>query len=115
MADRLRLVLPKLISPTQLAFVPRRAIQDNYIVAAEIFHGMNHKQGRGEWMAIKADMEKAYDRVEWKFVLKIFEKFGFSSTWINWIQQCISTYLLFHSSQWEPLLEFSAFAGSSTR
>lgn len=47
LADRLKVVLPKLISPFQLAFVPGRAIQDNYIVAAKIFHGMNHKQGRG--------------------------------------------------------------------
>lgn len=58
------MVLPKLISPYQLAFVPRSAIQDNYTVAAEIFHGMSHKQGRGGWMVIKTDMEKAHDRME---------------------------------------------------
>ncbi|KAB1226409.1 hypothetical protein CJ030_MR1G029182 [Morella rubra] len=52
---------------------------------------MNHKQGQGGWMSIKADMEKAYDRVEWCFVLKVFELFGFSRKWINWIAQCIST------------------------
>lgn len=61
---QLKVVIPKLISPFQIAFVLGRSIQDNYIVVAEIFHCMNHKQRCGGWMAIKADMEKAYDRVE---------------------------------------------------
>lgn len=41
-----------------------RLIHDNYIVAGEIFHAMNYKRGNGVWVAIKADMKKAYDRVE---------------------------------------------------
>lgn len=45
MTERLKIVLPMLISPFQLAFVSRSAIQDNYIIVAEIFHCMNHKQG----------------------------------------------------------------------
>lgn len=91
LTDRLKLVLPKLISPFQLAFVPGRLLRDNYIVAAEIFNRMNHKRGKGGWMAIKADMEKAYDRVEWPLLLIILECFGFHPMWINWIKQCIST------------------------
>lgn len=66
--ERLKLVLSKLISPLQLAFILGRAIHDNYLVAGEIFHSMNHKKGREGWMAIKSDMEKVYDRVEWPFV-----------------------------------------------
>lgn len=65
MIERLKLVLQKFISSFQLAFVLERAIQDNYIMAAEIFHSMNHKKSRERWMTIKADMKKAYDRVEW--------------------------------------------------
>lgn len=41
-------------------------------------------------MAIKADMEKAYDRVEWPFLI-ILQQFDFHPTWINWISQCISS------------------------
>lgn len=37
-------------------------------------------------MAIKADMKKAYDTTEWCFVLKVLEKFGFNSKWIQWIE-----------------------------
>lgn len=89
LAERLKRVLGKLILPFQLAFVPGRQIQDNYIVAAEIFHGMAHKRGKGGWMAIKADIEKAYDRVEWDCILKVL--LGFAPKWVKWISQCIST------------------------
>lgn len=65
LTERLKKLSPKIISPYQLAFVPGRLIQDNYIVAAEVFNGMNHKRGKGGWIAVKADMEKAYYRVEW--------------------------------------------------
>lgn len=70
-----------------MAFVPGRAIHDNYIVTAEIFHCMSHKQGHGGWIAIKADIEKVYDRVEWSFVLMVLEQFGFCTKWIRWVEQ----------------------------
>lgn len=62
--DRLKVVLPKLISPYQLAFAQGWLLQDNYIVAAKVFNGMNHKRDKEGWMAIKADMKKAHDIVE---------------------------------------------------
>jgi hypothetical protein len=42
-------------------------------------------------MFLKMDMEKAFDRMEWNFLLAILKKLGFSSTWISWISICIST------------------------
>jgi hypothetical protein len=42
-------------------------------------------------MAIKIDMEKAFDRMEWTFILAILSKLGFHSTWINWIRICITS------------------------
>jgi hypothetical protein len=42
-------------------------------------------------MFLKMDMEKAFDRMEWPFILSIMEKLGFSSTWISWIGLCISS------------------------
>ena len=71
LTNRLKVVLPKLISPYQLAFLPGRLIQDNYIVTGKVFNSMNHKRGKGEWMEIKADREKAYDKVEWEFVIAL--------------------------------------------
>ena len=42
-------------------------------------------------MAIKIDMEKAFDRMEWNFILAILSKLGFHPTWINWVRICISS------------------------
>jgi hypothetical protein len=42
-------------------------------------------------MAIKIDMEKAFDRMEWNFLFAILAKLGFHPTWINWIRICISS------------------------
>ena len=41
-------------------------------------------------MTMKLDMSKAYDRVEWKFLIKIIDGMGFHSKWIRWIFECIS-------------------------
>lgn len=68
LANRLKLILPRIISPTQSVFVPRRLILDNIIVAFEILHSMNSKgKGQQGYMALKLDMSKAYDRVKWSF------------------------------------------------
>ncbi|KAM2204787.1 hypothetical protein ACFX1S_024390 [Malus domestica] len=42
-------------------------------------------------MAIKLDMAKAYDRVEWVFLLSMMAKLGFAPLFCNWIKECIST------------------------
>ena len=42
------------------------------------------------FMAMKLDMSKAHDRVEWKFLLKIMKMMGFHAKWIGWIFECIS-------------------------
>ena len=67
-------VLPKIISDTQSAFVHRRLITDNVLVVFETMHHINQKKGGkvGE-MALKLDMSKACDRVEWNSLDKIME------------------------------------------
>ncbi|XP_026398797.1 uncharacterized protein LOC113294610 [Papaver somniferum] len=42
-------------------------------------------------VAMKLDMAKAFDRMEWTFVLTIMQKMGFSEKWCQLINQCIST------------------------
>ena len=56
--------LPKLISPLQTALVPGRMGLDNMIIAQELIHTMTLKKGKTGFMAIKIDLEKAYDRLE---------------------------------------------------
>ena len=61
---RLRPYLGKLISPLQSAFVPGRKGIDNVIIAQELIHSLSKKKGKVGYMAIKIDLEKAYDKIE---------------------------------------------------
>jgi hypothetical protein len=88
----LKLVLPKIISPLQFAFVPGRNIQDNSILAHELIHTFKNKRGRKGFMFLKMDMEKGFDQMEWPFLLAIMMKLGFNDVWIGWIEACISSF-----------------------
>ena len=66
---RMRPLLPNIISPMQTTFVLGRKDIDNVIIIQEILHTMSGKKGRMGSMAIKKDSEKAYDRLEWSFII----------------------------------------------
>ena len=65
---RLRPFLSSVISPLQTAFVPGRRGTDNAITAQEIIHTISRSKGKEGYMAIKIDLEKAYDKLEWSFI-----------------------------------------------
>ncbi|XP_021727191.1 uncharacterized protein LOC110694325 [Chenopodium quinoa] len=79
-----------LISEYQHAFIPRRYMEDNVILSHELIHLINSKKG-SNFTAVKIDMSKAYDRVDWLFFLKVLRAYGFSNHWIRMISQCVST------------------------
>ena len=77
LANRLKQILPEVISPAQSAFVPGRLISDNILVAYELTHFMKQKKkGKEGHAVVKLDMSKAYGRVEWPFLQAMMAKLG---------------------------------------
>uniref|UniRef100_A0A803P3Y4 Reverse transcriptase domain-containing protein n=1 Tax=Cannabis sativa TaxID=3483 RepID=A0A803P3Y4_CANSA len=72
------------------AFVPGRWIAESSLLTQELVHTIKSKRGKGGLMAIKIDVNKAYDRLEWKFIKKVLEVFGFHSHFITLVMNCIT-------------------------
>ena len=92
MVERLKPLMDKLITPYQNAFIRGRNITDNILLAHEIFDTLRKKKGRKKgYCALKIDMSKAYDRVNWNFLKAVLLSMNFGTTWINWIMECVTT------------------------
>ncbi|CAL9002074.1 unnamed protein product [Prunus brigantina] len=92
LANRMKIILPSLISPSQSAFVSGRLISDNSILAAEIIHCLrSRRRGKKGFLALKLDMSKAYDRIEWPFLEEMMKKLGFAEQWVRLIMTCVTT------------------------
>lgn len=78
MANRLSLILPEIVYEEQAGFVKGRQIAHHIVLAQELARDLNKKVTGGN-VVFKIDMAKAYDRLEWRFLLKAMEVFGFSA------------------------------------
>ncbi|KAL9661180.1 hypothetical protein QQ045_026002 [Rhodiola kirilowii] len=92
LANRLKPILPAIISDNQGAFVPERIISDNIIAAQELIHYIRTR-GRQKmgYFALKVDISKAYDRVEWDFLEVMMRSLGFPEEWISMVMKCIKS------------------------
>lgn len=91
LVNRMQSVLPLLIGPIQGSFLPGRLITDNIVLTEEVVHTMKRKRGTKGWMLLKLDLEKAYDRLRWDFVVDTLSDAWFPNSWIRWIEECISS------------------------
>lgn len=92
LANRLKKVLPSIITKHQYEFTKDRLITDNILVALENLHCLrNHKTGDSGFMAIKLNMSKAYDQVEWVYLENLIRKMGFNEKWISLVMVCVKT------------------------
>ena len=92
LANRLKSILPSIISKNQSAFHAGRVITVNILMAFETLHYMKHHlDGKSSFMALKLDMCKEYDWVEWKYLELVMKRLGFTSRWVDLMLECISS------------------------
>jgi hypothetical protein len=75
----------KLISNTQIAFISGRYILEGVILLHEILHELRVKKLKG--IVLKLDFEKAYDKVQWEFMMDVLRKKNFPEKWLEWMKQ----------------------------
>ncbi|XP_060965512.1 uncharacterized protein LOC133034440 [Cannabis sativa] len=92
MANRMKPYMDQIVSESQSAFIPGRLITDNILVSFEVLHYLKRKRkGKDGYMALKLDLSKAYDRIEWNFLDSVLRKIGFSDRWISLVMKCVSS------------------------
>eukprot|EP00253_Pinus_taeda_P029777 PITA_29777 len=98
-ANRLKPLLPSLVSEEQLGYVEGRHILNNIIQAHEVVHTLTSK--RKEGMIMQLDIAKAYDKVNWIYIKKILSAFGFDHNWVRWVMVLVTSssfYILVNGS-----------------
>ena len=76
-ANRLKTVIGKLVSPAQTAYIPGRFIGENSRIVYDIIELLNSTSGSGVIMAV--DFEAAFDTVSWEFLLNVLDKYNFGA------------------------------------
>ncbi|KAL0410893.1 UNVERIFIED_CONTAM: Retrovirus-related Pol polyprotein from type-2 retrotransposable element R2DM [Sesamum latifolium] len=90
-ANRLKVILDDIISPAQSTFIPGRLITDNVLVAFEINHCVeNRTRGKEGYFALKLDMSKAYNRVEWNFLRAVLIRIGIHERFVRIIMNLVT-------------------------
>ena len=82
MADRVATIMPTIISPEQKGFIQGRQIKDCIFLASEAINQLDKKSFGGN-LAFKVDIAKAFDTIEWPFLLKVLGAFGFNEKFCN--------------------------------
>lgn len=88
-ANRLKPILPDIISEDQSGFVEGRQILDNILLVQEMIHTLQSRKIPG--MMIQLDLSKAFDKVNWNYLEATLNAFGFESRWTKWILALIKS------------------------
>ncbi|GMI90334.1 hypothetical protein HRI_002702700 [Hibiscus trionum] len=92
LACRLAPMLEPCIDKAQGAFIPGRQISNNIMIAYEVLNSLHKRRvGKTGTFALKVDLSKAYDRVEWSFLEGMLLKLGFAEGWVRLIMKCVRT------------------------
>jgi hypothetical protein len=90
LANRLVAGLDEVISSNQGAFVPKRSIVENILLAQELVCNYHRTVGKAR-CTLKIDLMKAYDSLNWDYVLHCLGCVGAPIVYVNWVKECITS------------------------
>ncbi|KAI0519711.1 hypothetical protein KFK09_007170 [Dendrobium nobile] len=88
--NRLMKVIHYLISEEQAVFIKNRSLSDHMLLAHEPFHKFRISKSKRGMVALKLDMEQAYDSMAWDTLKQILVLCGFPSKFSNLIMDCVT-------------------------
>ncbi|KAK2413305.1 hypothetical protein QL285_036031 [Trifolium repens] len=109
LAARLAKVIGSIVSTSQSAFIKGRQLVDGVLVLNEVVD-FAKKIGK-ECLIFKIDFEKAYNSVDWNFLVYMLHRFGFSDLWIRWIRACVCSGKMSVLINGSPTEEFNITRG----
>lgn len=89
LAYRLKPVMDKLIGDSQTAFLKGRYILDGVVVLNEAVE--EARKSKKERLLFKVDFAKAYDTLDWNYLLDLMARMNFPTKWIRWMEGCVTT------------------------
>lgn len=97
LANRLAPQLDSLVSNCQSAFMKRRSIHDNFLYVQNTTRNLHTLKIPD--LFLKLDIHKAFDTVNWSYLLEVLQALGFGSCWREWVSIlfCTATSRLVHN------------------
>ena len=77
LANRLKMVMHRLINRAQNTFVEERQIMNASLLVNEVIDSMLKRKEKGA--LCKLDIEKGYDKIKWNCIIKVLQKMGFGA------------------------------------
>lgn len=90
MSSKLKLFLADAVQSNRVGFDKGRLLCENVLLASELVVDFQ-KPSESKRGCLQVDLTKAYDSIDWRFVINILKAFELPSVFISWIKECIST------------------------
>ena len=91
LANKLKKIMIVVIALTQCGFIRGRCGSNNIIIAQKVIHKMRYAKDKKGFMAIKIDLEKAYDHLDWNFVVDFLRDLGLNDQFVSLVWHRISS------------------------
>ena len=89
-STRLKMFIGQAVQANQVGFIKGRLLCENVLLASELVDNF-HVEGDTTRGCLQVDLTKAYDNVNWDFLMNILKAFNLPPVFIHWIWVCIST------------------------